>query len=162
MSAIAMKWAWELQEHAALPPTSHHVLLCLADHFNAKQMAAWPSYPRMVLRTGLSERTIRRAIADLEARGLIAKESRISSSGRKVGLRYTFPQLDHDWAAERISADFSPVNGDYDPEMAEENSREMAPAFDFSDHLDRALPRGSGEPWAPVNESVIVPQGWSQ
>jgi DNA-binding transcriptional MocR family regulator len=133
MSAIAMKWAWAVRDADPISPTAHHVLLCLADRFNPKYGVAWPSYADITRRTGLSERTVRRAIDELEDSGLVVKSPRVATSGRKVGLEYGLPRLDHDLEAERQSADFA-SDGAYDASLADENEQERR-----EEQQDRAL-----------------------
>lgn len=50
------------------------VLLCLADHSNDDGLSCYPSIARIAKRTRLSERTVQRCIAELEASRVIAAE----------------------------------------------------------------------------------------
>lgn len=119
MSAIATRWAWRVR---GIPPTARHVLLCLADRHNPKYDCAWPSYADIVERTGLSERTVRRAVDDLVAEGLVHRSARLSSHGRKVGLKYTFPSFDVGLAEEQFSNSFDRATGEFDPALEAEEA----------------------------------------
>lgn len=125
MSAIASRWAWLQVEQAGVSATAHHVLLCLADRYNPKYQCAWPSYPDIVKRTGLSERAVRNAIDQLEDLGLVRRVPKLSSTGRKVGLKYLFPMLDHGLAEEQTRNAFDRATGEYDPEIAAEEAKLM-------------------------------------
>lgn len=115
MSAIATRWAWRVRKVVSLPPTAHHVLLCLADRHNEKYDCAWPSYADIVERTGLSERTVRRAVEELEGAELVQRSPRLSAHGRKIGLKYTFPSFDTELAKEQFSNSFDRATGEFDP-----------------------------------------------
>jgi hypothetical protein len=127
VSALAVGWAFKIQELRSatgqpLPATAHHVLLALADRYNAQREAAWPSYADICARTGLSERAVRNAIALLERDRLITREARVSARGRKVGIVYRFPSFDVAAVEERAAMDF-PL-GTYDVDVARENLSE--------------------------------------
>jgi hypothetical protein len=137
VSALAVGWAFKAQERLSelghpLPATAHHVLLALADRYNARHEKAWPSYADICSRTGLSERAVRNAISVLEGdRGwprLISREARISPRGRKVGYDYRFPSFDVEAVQERAAADF-PL-GRYDEDIARENRAEDGGWYD--------------------------------
>lgn len=76
MSVSLMARVW----HTDLEPMRRFVLLCLADAANDEGMC-WPSVSAIVGKTGLSERFVRGAIRDLEARGYLKIERR---SGRST------------------------------------------------------------------------------
>lgn len=70
-----------------LPPTQKFVLLILAEYADE----AWSCYPgqsRIAANTGFSERTVRNALAELEAAGLIARKPRFNTSGRTSDRTY--------------------------------------------------------------------------
>jgi len=125
MSANCTKWAYAFQIAEQIAPTAHHVLLCLADRYNEKYAAAWPGYPDICGRTGLSKRSVARALDELERLGVIQRNPRLSSHGRKIGTIYRFPLYDANWVAERTEADFD-EHGKYHKERAAEN-REYLP-----------------------------------
>ena len=118
MSNRAQEWAWELQVVERLPPTSHHVLLSIAEHWHPDHAAAWPSYARICERTGLSERAVRNAIEKLVARRLVTVEPRLTKGGRKIGNLYRLPTYDDNWVRERKAVNFG-SSGQYDPSLSE-------------------------------------------
>jgi hypothetical protein len=71
MSVEAMSWA--LSQQIVSDPTARHVLLCLANYADVNGMAAFPSVERLKKVTGLSERTIRYKLDDLERAGAIRR-----------------------------------------------------------------------------------------
>ncbi len=72
MSGKVVGWAMEQRTGS---PTTKLVLLKLADNSN-EEGVCWPSVPLMVRHTELCERAIRKHLAVLEQRGLIAVERR--------------------------------------------------------------------------------------
>lgn len=68
MSLSAYKWAKTVP---GLSGTSKSILIYLADRFNDAKGYAWPSLQRMTIDTGWSKRTIQRALASLQAEGLV-------------------------------------------------------------------------------------------
>lgn len=66
MSTIVMAACWPL----ALPPAEKAVLISLADQAN-DDGECWPSVPTMSRRTCLGERTVQRALRELEDKGLL-------------------------------------------------------------------------------------------
>ncbi|MFJ3487984.1 helix-turn-helix domain-containing protein [Leifsonia aquatica] len=124
MSATAMKWAWAIPDEIPdLSPGAHHVLLCLADRYNPAREAAWPSYADICRRTNQSDRSVRRHIDELVTWDLIRRVPRLARSGRKIGLAYRFPQLDHDLEREKEASRF-PL-GEFAPDVAEEQRLEV-------------------------------------
>ncbi len=61
------------------------VLHALAYHANSKTNEAWPGVSTMSLETGLSERTVRRALRQLEEAGIIL---RVRRGGGRLSARY--------------------------------------------------------------------------
>lgn len=68
MSITASKWAWEQK----ISPSEKLVLLVIADHADDQGGSAFPSLERMAQRTGLSRRTVIRAVQALANAGLVA------------------------------------------------------------------------------------------
>lgn len=60
------------------------VLLALADHASEKEWVCWHSQATLARETELGERTVRRALADLEALGLISRQRRGSVRGGRT------------------------------------------------------------------------------
>lgn len=85
MSVTASIWAWR---QIGLRPTEKFVLLTLADRYNDGEGCAWPHIKDIAHRTGCSERTVQRALHDLESRRLMRREPRLGQWGRKLGSNY--------------------------------------------------------------------------
>lgn len=90
LSFPALMWAWSTPARGV----KQHVLLALADEHRRDSGDCHLSTADLVEKTGLSERTIRRAIGDLLADGLIeignpGKNGR-AAGGRRVHPRYVF------------------------------------------------------------------------
>lgn len=71
MSVQAMTWA--LAQQVVTNSTTRHVLLCLANYADHEGKAAFPSVKTLSRDTGLSERTIKYKLRDLEEVGLIER-----------------------------------------------------------------------------------------
>ncbi len=71
MSIQAMTWA--LEQQLVTDATARHVLLCLANYANQDGRGAFPSVETLKADTGLSERTIRYKLDDLERAGVIRR-----------------------------------------------------------------------------------------
>jgi hypothetical protein len=85
VSLRAINWAME----AACPsPTAKLVLFVLADAHNGHSGECFPSLPRIVSTTGLSESGVKGAIRALEAVGLVVREVQKCPSGRTLGVLY--------------------------------------------------------------------------
>lgn len=83
MSNDALSWAFNLQ---GISPTDKHVLLNLAD-FADEVGSCYPSRKTIARRTGLSTRTVERALESLQTQGLLAASAR-HQSGRQTTNRY--------------------------------------------------------------------------
>ncbi|WP_350649606.1 helix-turn-helix domain-containing protein [Pseudomonas sp. HY13-MNA-CIBAN-0226] len=68
-----MSWALSLPTQALKDSSARHVLLCLANYAGANGAGAFPSASTLAQDTGLSERTVRYKLDDLEKSGLIQK-----------------------------------------------------------------------------------------
>jgi DNA-binding transcriptional ArsR family regulator len=87
VSGKAMEWAYHAARVKHLDPTARFVLVALASYANAYTGRAWPSaYDELVEGSGLSPRTVSRALARIEATGLITVHRR---KGRTTV--WTFP-----------------------------------------------------------------------
>jgi hypothetical protein len=84
MSIEAMAWAWD----APVKGTKKLVLLALADWANADR-EAWPKVETIARRVGVHESTVREAIADLEALGLIERSPQYRDDGGQRGNLFT-------------------------------------------------------------------------
>lgn len=68
-----MFWALSLPTETLKDSSARHVLLCLANYAGSNGAAAFPSASTLAQDTGLSERTVRYKLDDLEKVGLIQK-----------------------------------------------------------------------------------------
>jgi hypothetical protein len=68
-----MTWALALPKAALENPAARHVLLCLANYAGSDGRGAFPSANTLSEDTGLSERTIRLKLSELEASGWIVE-----------------------------------------------------------------------------------------
>lgn len=76
MSIKLMSQVWELD----LPPGEKLVLLALADQANDEGRQCWPSVDTIAGRSGQGERTVRRALKDLETKGHLTRSHREGTS----------------------------------------------------------------------------------
>ena len=68
-----MSWALSLPTETLKDSSARHVLLCLANYAGSNGAGAFPSASTLAQDTGLSERTVRYKLDDLEKVGLIQK-----------------------------------------------------------------------------------------
>jgi hypothetical protein len=68
-----MSWALSLPTQVLKDASARHVLLCLANYAGSNGAGAFPSATTLAQDTGLSERTVRYKLDDLEKSGLIQK-----------------------------------------------------------------------------------------
>ncbi|NWB92308.1 helix-turn-helix domain-containing protein [Pseudomonas agarici] len=68
-----MSWALSLPTETLKDSSARHVLLCLANYAGSNGAGAFPSASTLAQDTGLSERTVRYKLDDLETSGLIQK-----------------------------------------------------------------------------------------
>jgi len=73
VSVQAMSWALSLPTQSLKDSSARHVLLCLANYAGSNGAGAFPSASTLAQDTGLSERTVRYKLDDLEKSGLIQK-----------------------------------------------------------------------------------------
>lgn len=76
MSIRLMTQVWDLD----LPPGEKLVLLALADQANDEGRQCWPAVLTIAKKSGQGERTVRRALADLEAKGHLTRDHRDGTS----------------------------------------------------------------------------------
>lgn len=83
MSNRALGWAF----NTALPTTPKFVLVTLADLADEAD-SCFPSQGYIARVVGATDRTVRRALSDLERLGYIARERRYKSNGYRSSDRY--------------------------------------------------------------------------
>jgi hypothetical protein len=76
MSVRLMSLVWDLE----LPPGEKLVLLALADQANDEGRQCWPAVSTIAKKSGQGERTVRRALADLEKAGHLTRDHRDGTS----------------------------------------------------------------------------------
>lgn len=91
MSWKATAYVKELVE--GLSHTEKLVLFVLADYHNSAKKVAWPSMPVLAAEALMSERNLRRILANLEAKKVIL---RVQGRGGKDTTLYCFPVLDQE------------------------------------------------------------------
>jgi hypothetical protein len=108
---VGERFAWVRAVIAAQPrPTLAEIAVAteLAGYFNADKGAAWPAQQTMADGLRMDRRTIRRAIASLEANGFIA---RLRAGGPKTSAAYTL-LMPVDGAVQRHQmAPYSAISG---------------------------------------------------
>jgi hypothetical protein len=85
MSLSATAWAMKVE---GLSPTAKFVLVVLADAHNGHSGDCFPSIARIAETTGYGESTVKYAIRDLEAGGLLRRETQTDHNGRTKGVQY--------------------------------------------------------------------------
>jgi len=86
----------ELNKHARyarLKGKQKTVLFVLCDMADNESFRAWPSIKKLALYCGISERTVVRAIANLEQLGVLRKEKRKSSKNQFFSNIYTIDKF---------------------------------------------------------------------
>jgi len=76
VSVRLMSAVWDLD----LPPGEKLVLLALADQANDEGRQCWPAVSTIAHKSGQGERTVRRALSDLEAKGHLTRGHRDGAS----------------------------------------------------------------------------------
>lgn len=84
----AKSWTGELTSPEAF------VLLIIADHFNEKELRAWPAIDTILTVTRLKRATVFAALQRLEELGLVQVENRWGTGGRQRSNRYCLPFYD--------------------------------------------------------------------
>ena len=56
---------WAIEQQIVKEPTDRHVLICIANYVNQKDLTAFPSNKKLCIDTGFGERTIQRSINEL-------------------------------------------------------------------------------------------------
>ena len=82
-----MSYFRKLYEHDELPQRAKLVYIYLFDRCD-KEKKAWPSVKRISKDLSISEKTVRRAVKDLEKAGLLRKEYAYRKNGSYTSNRY--------------------------------------------------------------------------
>lgn len=158
MCGKATDWVWNLD----LPQTTKMVLLALARHIKSAKADRWTcdhGQAELAERIGLSERHIRRHIADLQARGLLEV---IMRPGEGQGKKTNIYKLLKESLATQLETEKEPQSNEatgHGRPLAQGGAtghgRPLAP--EATGHLGQARghveqARGHGRPLAPSNE----------
>ena len=82
-----MSYYRNLYESGELPSRAKLVYIYLHDRCD-KSMVAWPGVKTIARELSISDRTVRRAIKDLEKAGLVRKEYKKRANGSYTSNRY--------------------------------------------------------------------------
>lgn len=93
MSIKAVSWALEQSLGNA---TQKLILIAIADRFNDEYGHAWPSIAWLAKAGDCSDRTVRRHLRDLEAKGVVSVTHRPNETSS-----YKLPRLDAQWVSEQ-------------------------------------------------------------
>lgn len=115
MSIEALAWAWDQDQ---LPTTEKIVLLAIANCVHPEGVEAFPGQRYLSAKTGASIRSVRRAIAALEKRGLIRRHRRSRDNGTRTS----------DLIVVRLAA-----------KVASSRKRQEATVSETSGHCGRAI-----------------------
>jgi len=128
MSVQAITWALD---YAAGSVTEKVILLVLANYANEYGIS-WPSQKTLADQTALGERTVRRVLADMDARGVIRRIPRRRGNGSRQsdmilltafeGRKPAPPgMLDDDEETDNLGPSKQPANGDKRPVWPPDN-----------------------------------------
>lgn len=84
--------AWAIAQRTG-SPTRKAVLVALADRHNDDTGRCFPSVRRLAEDTEFSERSVQRALAELEGMGYIVRGERLREDGSRSTDEFTFPSL---------------------------------------------------------------------
>jgi DNA-binding Lrp family transcriptional regulator len=133
MSVFATAWAWQ----QPVTGNAKLVLLALADECRGTDGLCWPGLKRVAEMVGVEQRTVRRAVEQLEEAGLLLRETRRREDGSQTTnlIRLAISPTPPD-AAVRGGEDAAvrPRAVEEEPEKASPSSPE-SPHSEFSEWL---------------------------
>lgn len=109
MSIDATRWAWQQQN---ISPTQKLVLLSMADR-SGEDHTCWPSIARLSLDTGISGRAVQKALAALEAMGLVRRMATSGKVNRYTLIGVSSREMEH---AEKMERSQSAPRTSFTPE----------------------------------------------
>lgn len=112
MSHAAVGWAYKVPD---ISGAAKLVLVTLAD-FADENGSCFPSHKRLAAMTGLSERTVRRHIADFATRGLLRIVPTFRSDGSQTANRYVL-NLDDQGGGQSVQGGGQPNQGGGQPDQ---------------------------------------------
>jgi hypothetical protein len=86
MSNAALNWAFD----QPLPMAQKFVLVVLADYAD-EEHSSFPAQSKIAERIGATDRTVRSALKELEAKGFVSREHRQRNNGSRTSDRYFLP-----------------------------------------------------------------------
>jgi hypothetical protein len=149
---VGQRFAWVRAVIAAEPRATLAevaVAAVLAEHYNAERGAAWPAQQTIAALTRMDRRNVRRALASLEQRDLIA---RISNGGPRSSTRFALvlpsdgAAQHHQKAPHSAISGRSPAPSDGAPQRPEQVSRSESVGKPYPAAVARAAaaPRARG------------------
>lgn len=108
--------AWAMRQTTG-SATRKAVLISLADHEHGATGKCCPSVDRMAEQLEMGERTVRRALEELEAAGFISRERQRRQDGSWGGYTYSFTEDDH-----RTNTTQPPAGAAADPPVTDDRT----------------------------------------
>lgn len=142
MSIDATRWAWQQQN---ISPTQKLVLLSMADR-SGEDHTCWPSIARLSLDTGISGRAIQKAIAALEAMGLVRRMATSGKVNRYALIGVSSREMEH---AEKMERSQSAPRTSFTPEPD-------SPQNDVHRTPEAGSPDPSPEPRSPHPRTMFT------
>lgn len=117
-----MTWVWE---HSRSKLSARLVLLAIADHANGDGLDAYPSTVQLMRKTGLSERAVQKAVAELVELG----ELHVSAGGGRGNTnRYRVLMVERPDEVDEVNpADPAPFENPADPAPFDGNPAQKTP-----------------------------------
>lgn len=125
MSIQALAWA---MRQTTGSPTRKAVLVALADRHNSDTGKCFPHVARICKDTELADRTVRKALVDLEAGGYITRAQRVRPDGGHAGYDYTLHLAPHASPPAADATGGAAPGAGQEPEVDLEPGTELATA----------------------------------
>lgn len=159
MSYSATSWAYDLPLRGSMKP----VLVALADMADESN-SCFPGQAKIAAMTGLSTKTVERALAKLEKLGALTREHRHDSRGYRtsdryvlnVGLTVTLPTRQIAYKAESLQGNVSEPNGHSDGAIRAKALKNHQENHQIGDAVDEdEIPKGTSSP-KPLPRPFVV------
>lgn len=144
MSVAAIAWAWQVPD---VTSTQRLTLIALADYADA-DWSCFPGQERLARQACVSRRQMVRVLAQLEERGLIARQARFRDDGKRSSDRFVLRPGDN---MSRVTGDRDHVTpmSQQEPSVEPSGEREAAaPQLSIYDYFEmawKAWPRSEGK-----------------
>jgi len=141
--------AWAMDQTVVANPTARHVLLVLANYADVKGKAAFPSAETIVRQTGLSERSVRNKLAEMEEIGVIVR-------GNQAIVQAYIDRGDRRPICYDIVMNLDEKRGAGDAPRTERGARgSVTGCTSFQNGVQEIPKRGAGgAPNPPINPSI--------